>query len=153
MHVPAPQESQPDLTSSYRAMIVAVAVSHLCVLCCRPLLFVFGAQPLSQPLASVTFHRPIGFTDWPQAEVVGRTNHHLVEGLYYCLPVAKAPASPPRAEPFNWTSFANFSSARCLSGRFRASSSSCGAARNTPPRKITALGFSKLTKSAKATPL
>src|ERR1700730_6173567 len=88
----------------------------------RPLLFVFGAQPLSQPLASVTFHRPIGFTDWPQAEVVGRTNHHLVEGLYYCLPVAKAPASPPRAEPFNWTSFANFSSARCLSGRFRASS-------------------------------
>ncbi len=36
----------------------------------RPLLVVFGTQPLSQPFASVTFHRSIGFTDWSQTEVV-----------------------------------------------------------------------------------
>src|ERR1700730_14439946 len=31
----------------------------------RPHLFVLGTQPLTQPLASVLFHRSIGLADWP----------------------------------------------------------------------------------------
>ena len=42
-----------------------------------------GAQPLSQPLAGVALHGPVGFTDWTQAEVVGPTDHHSVESPYY----------------------------------------------------------------------
>src|SRR6267143_867873 len=53
----------------------------------RPMLVVLGTQPLSQPLASVSFHRSIGFTDWSQTEVVSPPNHHPIEGRDYCLPV------------------------------------------------------------------
>ncbi len=31
----------------------------------RPQHFVLGTQPLTQPLAGVTVHRPIGLADWP----------------------------------------------------------------------------------------
>ena len=31
----------------------------------RPVQFVLGTQPLTQPLAGVLFHRPIGIADWP----------------------------------------------------------------------------------------
>ena len=44
-----------------------------------------GAQPLTQPLTSVLFHRPIGFTDWTEAEVVGPPNHHAVECAHHRL--------------------------------------------------------------------
>ena len=54
---------------------------------CRSLLVVFGTQPLAQPLASVTFHRSIGFADWSQAEIVRPPDHHPIEGRNYCLPV------------------------------------------------------------------
>ena len=37
----------------------------------RPYQFVFGTQPLKQPLASVLLHRPIGRADWSETEVVG----------------------------------------------------------------------------------
>src|SRR6266481_6080743 len=49
----------------------------------RPLLVMFGTQPLSQPLTSVTFHRSIGFTDWSQAEVVSPPNHLPIKGGNY----------------------------------------------------------------------
>ena len=31
----------------------------------RPFHFVLGTQPLTQPLASVRVHRPVGLADWP----------------------------------------------------------------------------------------
>jgi hypothetical protein len=31
----------------------------------RPQHFVLGTQPLTQPLASVLFHLPVGLADWP----------------------------------------------------------------------------------------
>ena len=51
----------------------------------RPVNLVFSAQPLTQPPASVSFDRPIGFTDWAEAEVVGPSVHHPVERFYYLL--------------------------------------------------------------------
>ena len=44
-----------------------------------------GAQPLTEPLAGVPFHRPVGFADRTQAEVVGPPNHHPVELAYHGL--------------------------------------------------------------------
>src|SRR5207253_4244567 len=32
--------------------------------------FMLDAQPLTQPLAGVLIHRPVGFADWAEAEVV-----------------------------------------------------------------------------------
>ena len=39
--------------------------------CCPALQFVLGTQPLTQPVAGVLVHRPIGLADRTQAEVVG----------------------------------------------------------------------------------
>src|SRR5215472_7799082 len=50
-----------------------------------PLQFVLGAQPLSQPLASMSFDRSIGFADGSKTEVVRPPNHHAVEGRDYCF--------------------------------------------------------------------
>ena len=41
--------------------------------------FMFGAQPLAKPAASVSFHCAIGFADRSQAEVVGPSDHLPVE--------------------------------------------------------------------------
>src|SRR5438270_683517 len=49
----------------------------------HPLRVMFGTQPPSQPFASVTLHRSIGFTDWAQAKVVGPPNHHPIESRNY----------------------------------------------------------------------
>jgi hypothetical protein len=39
----------------------------------RPDHFVLGTEPLTQPFASVTIHRSVGFADWPETKVVGPT--------------------------------------------------------------------------------
>jgi hypothetical protein len=54
-----------------------------------PAHFVFGAQPLSEPLASVLFHRSVGLTDWTQTEVVGPPDHHPVELLHHRFCIQK----------------------------------------------------------------
>ena len=38
---------------------------------CRPWHFVFGTQPLTQPLTGVSVHCPIGFADGPETKVIG----------------------------------------------------------------------------------
>src|SRR5215475_14853262 len=48
---------------------------------CLPSHFVLGAQPLSQPLASVSFDRSVGFAEWAKTEIVSPSNHHTVECL------------------------------------------------------------------------
>ena len=53
----------------------------------QPCLFVFGAQPLTQPFTGVSIHCPIGFADWPETEVVGPTVHHLIELRHHRLMV------------------------------------------------------------------
>jgi len=50
-----------------------------------PSQFVLGAQPLSQPLASMSFDRSIGFADWSKAEIISPPNHHTIECLYHCF--------------------------------------------------------------------
>jgi len=47
--------------------------------------FMFGAQPLAKPSASVSFHCSIGWTDRAQAEVVGPPDHLPVELCDYLL--------------------------------------------------------------------
>src|SRR5215468_12270731 len=49
---------------------------------CLPWQLVLGAQPLSQPLASMSFDRSIGFADRSQTEIVSPPNHHTIECLY-----------------------------------------------------------------------
>src|SRR5688572_11492864 len=49
-----------------------------------PRQFVLGAQPPTQPRPSMSFHRPVGFTDRTETEVVGPSNHHPVELFHYC---------------------------------------------------------------------
>jgi hypothetical protein len=49
--------------------------------------FVFGTQPLTQPSTGMLVHRPIGFTDWSQTEVIDPTHHPLVEFRHYRLMV------------------------------------------------------------------
>src|SRR5215468_9132415 len=51
----------------------------------QPTHLVFGAQPLTKPLASVLLHRPVGFTDRTQTEVVGPPIQHAVELSYHNL--------------------------------------------------------------------
>src|SRR5665213_1671052 len=51
----------------------------------RPCHFVFGTQPLTQPLAGMSFHCPIGFADRSKTEVIGPTVHHLVEFPHHRL--------------------------------------------------------------------
>jgi len=51
----------------------------------RSLPFVFGAQPLAKPSASVSFHGAIGGADRAQAEVVGPSDHLSVELCDYLL--------------------------------------------------------------------
>jgi len=46
---------------------------------------VLGTQPLSQPLAGVSIHCPVGLANWPQTEVVGPSDHHPVELCYHHL--------------------------------------------------------------------
>ena len=46
---------------------------------------VLGAQPLTQPLASMSIYRSIGLADWPETEVVGPSAHYPVESCYYDL--------------------------------------------------------------------
>ena len=41
--------------------------------------FMFGAQPLAKPAASVSFYCAIGFADRAQAEVVGPSDHLPIE--------------------------------------------------------------------------
>ena len=48
----------------------------------RPTKLAFPAQPLTEPPASMSFDRPVGFTDWTEAEVVGPSVHHPVERFY-----------------------------------------------------------------------
>ena len=50
---------------------------------CLPAQFVLGAQPLSQPLASMSFDRSIGFADWSKTEIISPPNHHTIECLYH----------------------------------------------------------------------
>jgi hypothetical protein len=47
--------------------------------------FMFGAQPLAKPAASVSLHCAIGFSDRAQAEVVGPSDHLPVELCDYLL--------------------------------------------------------------------
>ena len=47
--------------------------------------FVFGAQPLAQPPARVSFHRPVGFADRTEAKVVGPSDYQSVKPCYYRL--------------------------------------------------------------------
>jgi hypothetical protein len=47
--------------------------------------FMFGAQPLAKPSASVSFHYSIGWADRAQAEVVGPSDHFPVELCHYLL--------------------------------------------------------------------
>src|ERR1700730_4497853 len=47
--------------------------------------FMFGAQPLAKPAASVSFYCAIGFSDRAQAEVVGPSDHLPVELCDYLL--------------------------------------------------------------------
>lgn len=49
--------------------------------------FMFGAQPLATPSASMLLYCPIGLTDRSQAKVVAPTNHHPIEGHDYHLAV------------------------------------------------------------------
>ena len=51
---------------------------------------VFGTQPLTQPLAGMSFHSPIGFADWSKAEVVRPSKHHAVELPYHLLMVQQS---------------------------------------------------------------
>src|SRR5882762_9885675 len=44
---------------------------------------VLGAQPLTQPLASMAFHGSVGFADRPETEVVRPPNHRTVELRYH----------------------------------------------------------------------
>ena len=50
---------------------------------CLPSQRVLGAQPLSQPLASMSFDGSIGFADWSKTEIVSPPNHHTIECLYH----------------------------------------------------------------------
>ena len=43
------------------------------------LLLVFSSQPLTKPPSGVSIHRPIGFADPTQAEVIGPSHQHLVQ--------------------------------------------------------------------------
>src|SRR5215467_125808 len=52
---------------------------------CLPSQFVLGAQPLSQPLAGMSFDRAIGLADWSKTEIVSPPNHHTIECLYHGL--------------------------------------------------------------------
>jgi len=52
---------------------------------CLPSQFVLGAQPLSQPLASMSFYSSIGMTDWPQTKVIRPPSHHSIECRDYSL--------------------------------------------------------------------
>src|ERR1035438_5411479 len=46
----------------------------------------FRTQPLTQPLTCMLIQYMIGFADWPKAEVIGPTVHHLVEfGHHYLM--------------------------------------------------------------------
>ena len=58
---------------------------------CLPVPLVFGAQPLSQPLASMSFDRSIGFADWSQTEVIRPPDHHSIECRDYGLLGQKGP--------------------------------------------------------------
>jgi hypothetical protein len=51
----------------------------------RPCLFLFGTQPLTQPLAGMSFHGLIGFADRSKTEVIGPTVHHLIEFPHHRL--------------------------------------------------------------------
>ena len=52
---------------------------------CRPCHFVFGTQPLTQPLAGVLIYCPVGFANRPKTEVVGPAVHHLIEPPHHGL--------------------------------------------------------------------
>src|ERR1700730_9012892 len=49
----------------------------------HPSYFVFGAQPLSKPLTGMLLHRPVGFADRTQTEVVGPPIQHAIELSYH----------------------------------------------------------------------
>ena len=49
---------------------------------CLPSQLVLGAQPLSQPMASMSFYSSIGFADGSKTEIVGPPNHHPIECRY-----------------------------------------------------------------------
>src|SRR6266705_2597958 len=46
---------------------------------------VLGAQPLSQPLASMSFDSSIGMTDWSQTEIISPPNHDSIECHNHCF--------------------------------------------------------------------
>src|SRR5215469_2161970 len=50
---------------------------------CLPWQLMLGTQPLSQPLASMSFDRSIGFADWSKTEIISPPNHHTIECLYH----------------------------------------------------------------------
>ena len=52
---------------------------------CLPSYLVLGAQPLSQPLASMSFDSSIGTSDWSQTEIIRPPNHHSIECRDYCF--------------------------------------------------------------------
>ena len=49
------------------------------LLACLPSQLVLGAQPLSQPLASMSFDSSISGTDWSQTEIVSPPDHDSIE--------------------------------------------------------------------------
>ena len=50
-----------------------------------PSQLVLGAQPLSQPRASMSFDSSIGMTDWSQTEIIRPPNHDSIECRDYCF--------------------------------------------------------------------
>jgi endogenous inhibitor of DNA gyrase (YacG/DUF329 family) len=59
---------------------------------------VLGTQPLSQPLAGVSVHGPVGLANWSQAKVVGPSNHRTVELRYHHLLVQQGLLPPGPAD-------------------------------------------------------
>src|SRR5437762_13715580 len=55
------------------------------LLSCLPSQLVLGTQPLSQPLASMSFDSSIGMTDWSQTEIISPPNHDSIECRNYCF--------------------------------------------------------------------
>ena len=47
--------------------------------------FMFGAQPLAKPSASVSFHCVIGFPNWSQTKVIRPPNHDSIECRDDCV--------------------------------------------------------------------
>ena len=52
-----------------------------------------STQPLTKPMPGVDIHRPVGFADRSQAEVVGPPRQHAIELLYSILDLQQRPST------------------------------------------------------------